>query len=133
VVEEEETLHDTLCRELREELNYDTGAQLDGFEYLCSHEAPPPPPPRNRDPFPPPTAASTHARVEEQVPAERMRTHFFAKEVTSEEFFETERNAHKVAAPPLERRVTISHGETSRSLSSRCPLMSNLPKSERRD
>mmetsp|Transcript_62143 Transcript_62143/g.142289 ORF Transcript_62143/g.142289 Transcript_62143/m.142289 type:complete len:345 (+) Transcript_62143:49-1083(+) len=65
VVEDEETLQETLCRELREELNYEAGPDLAGFEYLCSHE----------------------------VPSERMRTHFFAKEVTTEEFFKTERGA----------------------------------------
>lgn len=65
VVEEGETLEQCLRRELREELNYDAGASLPGFEYIVSHE----------------------------VPGDKMRTHFFAKEVTQEEFFQVEGKA----------------------------------------
>uniref|UniRef100_A0A7S4URW4 U8 snoRNA-decapping enzyme n=2 Tax=Guillardia theta TaxID=55529 RepID=A0A7S4URW4_GUITH len=67
IVEPGESMQQALVRELREELNYVASPNLEGFEHVVSHE----------------------------VPSERMRAHFYAKEVTTEEFFEVERNAHK--------------------------------------
>lgn len=66
-VEEDESMEDTLARELREELNLNGASAETGFEYLCSHEI-----------------AST-----------KMRAHFFAKEVTKEEFYEIEGKARE--------------------------------------
>jgi U8 snoRNA-decapping enzyme len=66
-VEEGETVENTLARELREELNVSGASPETGFEYLCSHEI-----------------AST-----------RTRAHFFAKEVSKEQFFEIEAKARE--------------------------------------
>mmetsp|Transcript_20888 Transcript_20888/g.48276 ORF Transcript_20888/g.48276 Transcript_20888/m.48276 type:complete len:713 (+) Transcript_20888:95-2233(+) len=64
-VEEGETVEDTLARELREELNVSNASPEAGYEYLCSHE----------------------------VAQTRTRTHFYAKEVSNEEFLK-----HEIAA-----------------------------------